>query len=155
MKELAVKLQNCFGIEKLNHDFKFEKHKNVFTIYAKNGQMKTSFAKTFLKIQQDKQSEIKDSIFDDKSEIDIRIDKISIRPEDVFVIQSFESSYESDITSLLVNNDIKMKLADVLKTRDVFFSKLSELSGLKTKKVKNGKKNLRNRRKNYCRFWFY
>ena len=44
MKKLKVELDHCFGIRHMEHEFNFE-HGNVITIYAKNGLMKTSFAK--------------------------------------------------------------------------------------------------------------
>ena len=51
MKKLSIKLENCFGIEKLQHEFDFSES-NVFSIYARNGMMKTSFAKTFKLLQE-------------------------------------------------------------------------------------------------------
>ena len=49
MKKLKVKLQNCFGINFLEHEFNFGQNKSVL-IYAPNGIMKSSFAKTFDKL---------------------------------------------------------------------------------------------------------
>lgn len=60
--------------------------------------------------------------------------------DDVFVIKSFESSYESDITSLLVKNTIKERLSDVLKARDKLLKVLEKSSRLKVKKTIGGKK---------------
>lgn len=45
MNKLKIELQNCYGIKKLNHEFDFSSFK-TFVIYAPNGVMKTSFAKT-------------------------------------------------------------------------------------------------------------
>ncbi len=45
MKKVIIKFEHCYGIKKLEHTFNFEK--NTFSIYAPNGVMKTSFAKTF------------------------------------------------------------------------------------------------------------
>ena len=44
--KINVKLENCYGIKKLNHEFDFLKC-HTFVIYAPNGVMKTSFANTF------------------------------------------------------------------------------------------------------------
>lgn len=44
MNKLNIDFTNCFGIESLSHEFDFSKG-NVFSIYARNGLMKTSFAK--------------------------------------------------------------------------------------------------------------
>ena len=46
MNKLKIELQHCYGIKKLNHEFEFSNCKTV-VIYAANGAMKTSFAKTF------------------------------------------------------------------------------------------------------------
>ncbi|MGH1428729.1 MAG: hypothetical protein ACRBEE_12370 [Arenicella sp.] len=46
MEKIKVKFENCFGIGKLNYSFDFS-DSNSFLIYAPNGMMKTSFAKTF------------------------------------------------------------------------------------------------------------
>ena len=54
MNSLNIELTNCFGIDSLIHEFSFEKG-NVFSIYARNGLMKTSFAKTFQLIQKGKE----------------------------------------------------------------------------------------------------
>lgn len=52
MKQLNIDLENCFGIGKLNHQFDFEKS-NTHLVYAPNGTMKTSFAKTFELVSKD------------------------------------------------------------------------------------------------------
>ena len=46
MQKLHINLENCYGIKKLEHEFDFSECK-TFVIYAPNGVMKTSFAKTF------------------------------------------------------------------------------------------------------------
>lgn len=63
MNKLNIELTNCFGIDSLNHEFDFGKG-NTFSIYARNGLMKTSFAKTFQLIQQGKKENISDTIHD-------------------------------------------------------------------------------------------
>ena len=138
MTEVTVDLSDCFGIEKLNYKFDFSK-KNTYSIYAKNGSMKTSFANTFKRIQEGKIDEICDKIFETNGNVTIKIDDNNITKEDVFVIKSFEAGYESDISPLLVNDDVKSILKDVLKTRDKFLKILEKKSGLKIKKTFQGK----------------
>ena len=46
MSSLKINLKNCYGIKKIEKEFDFS-HNNTFAIYAPNGVMKTSFAKTF------------------------------------------------------------------------------------------------------------
>ena len=45
MKTLSLNWENCFGIKKIVQDFSFEKS-NIQLLYAPNGSMKSSFAKT-------------------------------------------------------------------------------------------------------------
>lgn len=50
MDILECKLKNCYGIDEFNHEFDFT-NTNVITVYAKNGLMKTSFAKLLRKFK--------------------------------------------------------------------------------------------------------
>ena len=45
MNKLNLKFKYCYGIKKLEKEFIFSN--KAFAIYAPNGSMKTSFAKTF------------------------------------------------------------------------------------------------------------
>lgn len=138
MERLSVDLENCFGIQEMHHEFNFNQD-NIIAIYARNGLMKTSFAKTFQKIQFKKTNEICDAIFGDIGCMTVKIDERDIESDDVFVIKSFENSYESDITSLLVKDTVKERLSDVLKARDRILKALERSSGLKIKKTTGGK----------------
>lgn len=139
MKSLKCKLENCYGIGYLEHNFKFE-HDNAVAIYAKNGLMKTSFSKTFKKIQENKESDIKDEIFNKQGDVNILIDDSPIKPENIFVIKSFENYYESDsISDLLVDNNVKNKIDRILNLRNRLLSKIEKMSGLKIKKIYQGK----------------
>lgn len=138
MEILSVDLENCFGIQEMHHEFNFN-HDNIIAVYARNGLMKTSFAKTFQKIQFKKTNEICDAIFGDNGCMTVKIDGRDIEGDDVFVIKSFENSYESDITSLLVKDTVKERLSDVLKARDRLLKALERSSGLKIKKTTGGK----------------
>lgn len=46
VNKINLNLQNCYGIKKLKKELDFSSSKTV-AIYAPNGVMKTSFAKTF------------------------------------------------------------------------------------------------------------
>ncbi|SEL32455.1 hypothetical protein [Ruminococcus albus] len=138
MRKLSIKLENCFGIEKLQHEFDFSRS-NVFSIYAKNGLMKTSFAKTFKLLQEGKEDDICDMIFDKGGTTEVKIDGTLIDKDQVFVIKSFESSYESDISALLIKGDIQEQLKEVFKVRNKLLKELEKLSGVKIKKTLQGR----------------
>ncbi len=140
MNKVTCKLENCYGIQSFKHEFDFM-NTNAICIYARNGMMKTSFSKTFKKIQEKKIKEVKDEIFNIDGTIDVKVDGKPIAPENVFVINSFETFYESSsIASLLVNDDIKKRISSVLKLKDRFLKTLEKKSGLKISKVSLGKK---------------
>ena len=142
MERIKYSLTNCYGIQKLKGEFVFSCKKvptSVIAVYAKNGLMKTSFAKTFKKIQDKKQKEIRDEIFDIPGEATITIDGKDISEEDVFVIKSFETSYQSgNLADLLVDESIKEKISDVIKLKTDLLKDLEKASGLKIKKVIQG-----------------
>lgn len=72
---------------------------------------------------------------------DVKVDGNNVLPENVFVIKSFESFYESNsITSLLVNDNIKARISTVLKLKEKFLKLLEKHSGLKISKTSLGKK---------------
>ena len=122
----------------MEHEFNFE-HGNVITVYARNGLMKTSFAKTMKKIQMGKPDEIRDEIFSVEGSASVVADGQGIDPKRIFVINSFESAYQADITPLLINETIKAHLQSVLKARDKLFKVLEKSSELKIKKTISGK----------------
>ena len=138
MNKLNIELTNCFGIDSLNHEFDFGKG-NTFSIYARNGLMKTSFAKTFQLIQQGKKENISDAIFGEPGSAIVQIDGQDIEKKQVFVVKSYESSYESDISSLLIKGDIQTQLKDVFKVRTKLLKALEKDSGLKIKRTSPGK----------------
>lgn len=63
MNKTSIKLKNCYGIPSLEYEFDFSQH-TTYVIYAPNGVMKTSFAKTFKDLSKNQES--KDSIFPER-----------------------------------------------------------------------------------------
>lgn len=134
---LKIKLENCYGIKKLEEDFDFSK-KNVISIYAPNGTMKTSFSKTFNDIIKNKKSS--DIIFKERVNKREIIDQndLAILPESVFVIEPYIPNYQSEKeTTLLVNKELKDQYQEILKAieqnKSNLFTKLKQLSGLPNK----------------------
>lgn len=138
MDKLEIELSNCFGIDSLRHIFEFEKGR-VFSIYARNGLMKTSFAKTFQLIQKGKIEDVSDAIFGNQGSAIVKIDGQDISKKQVFVIKSYENSYEADISSLLIKGDVQTQLKDVFKIRTKLLKSLEKDSGLKVKRTYLGK----------------
>lgn len=141
MEFLQCKLSNCYGIDELEYKFDFKGVKtNVFTIYARNGLMKTSFSKTFKMLQDGKESEIRDEIFKEQGHVEIITDQGPLDKESIFVIKSFENSYESNnIAALLVNEDIRENISELLTLQSTFLKKLEKSSGVKMSRTSQGK----------------
>lgn len=109
MKKLTIDLENCFGIGKFQYDFDFSKL-NTFLLYAPNGTMKTSFAKTFdLISKNDKKNLPKDLVYGKDSKYNIITDNIDIDPEQILVINAEDTSFDASnkVTSFIASKDLK------------------------------------------------
>lgn len=134
-KKLSVKLKNCYGIKELNYEFDFSKNR-VYSIYAPNGMMKTSFAKTFKDIMDGKKS--KDVIFPDREPVrEILFQGKGISDKQIFVVKPYDSTYDSNdrVSVLLVNDGLRKKhqvaMTQIAELKDNFVNKLAEVSGVK------------------------
>ncbi len=94
MEELKIDLENCYGIQKLNHNIDFSNN-NTAVIYAPNGTMKSSLAKTFQAIRDNKP--VEEMIFGMNSVCNITDERnMAIDGEKVIVINPFdENAYEN------------------------------------------------------------
>ncbi|WAI01557.1 ATP-binding protein [Methanogenium organophilum] len=106
-KRVSINLENCYGIKQFDFEFCFEqnssiKKKSVFGIYASNGAMKSSFAKTFTDYQNSGDS--KDLRYPSRKTIR-EINDENGNPlvnDQIYVIHPFLESFESDKVSLLL-----------------------------------------------------
>ncbi|MBW8244533.1 hypothetical protein K1F50_17125 [Muricauda oceani] len=129
MKQLNIDFENCFGIGKLIHQFDFEKS-NTHLVYAPNGTMKTSFAKTFdLVSKNDPRNKPCDRIYRARvSKYEIRKEDSEISPDDILVINAEDDSFDasSKISSFLASKELK----------DEYESIYQELNDLKVEFIK-------------------
>lgn len=136
MNKLQIKLENCYGIKKLEKEFDFSSSK-TFAIYAPNGVMKTSFAKTFRDLSNGEDS--KDLIFPDRKTSRTIQDESNteLSKDQVFVIEPYNNeSFRSEKEStLLVKKELKQDFDKIHKeiddAKDELFKKVKQLSGLK------------------------
>jgi ABC-type multidrug transport system ATPase subunit len=135
VKKLKIKLENCYGIRKLSTEFDFSE-KNVVSVYAPNGVMKTSFANTFKDIFDGK--ETTDRIYSDRKTIrEIIIDTNTVlTSNDIFVIEPYIAEYSSDkVSTLLVNKELRKEYEDIYKNinekKNDLLKHLKKTSGLK------------------------
>lgn len=116
--KLKLNLENCYGIGKLQKEFDFS-DKNVLLFYAQNGTFKTSFAKTFKNIKDDKQ--IKDEIFPERiSKAYIEFNGEKINKEDIFVFDSYDREFDSSksVTTFMASPKLKKEYDEIFSELD-------------------------------------
>lgn len=109
MQKLVINFENCYGIKEMKHTFDFSEKQSI-AIYAPNGSMKTSFAKTF--IDHSKGNPSSDLVFPSRQTVrDIKDeDDIEIPEDEIFVIKPYDKGFESQKTSkLLANAELKSR----------------------------------------------
>ncbi|WP_227506108.1 ATP-binding protein [Marinobacter psychrophilus] len=140
--KLELDLLNCYGINQLIKEFNFTKSdasNGVHSLYAPNGTLKTSLAKTFKDIEAER--ETKDLIFPQrKTKRDIKVNGQPILKDQVMVIDSYDESYSSkQLSTLLVNDSLKQQYDEALKEIDdkraLLVKDLAKSSGKQAKSV--------------------
>ena len=139
MKKLNIHLEHCYGISKFKEGLNFSNCKAV-AIYASNGVMKTSFAKTFRDLSngsasRDLMDDTKHSIRDIKDENGNDIIK-----ENVFVIEPYRDDYNSEkIPLLLVDQRLQRTYAGIYqkidKAKNNLLKELGRCAGIRSDKV--------------------
>lgn len=107
LEEISVTFEHCYGIKNLKHKFDLKSGRPII-IYAPNGVMKSSFAKTFQDFSNDVIS--KDRIHTDRTTVRTIEAQLGteLSPEQIFVIEPYVQGYESNrISTLLVNAELK------------------------------------------------
>lgn len=135
MERLNVKLQNCYGIRGLEHQFDFGQN-NAHVIYAPNGSMKTSFAKVFKDLSRNEHPS--DRIFTERETSWTVVDQDgeALAPDSIFVVESYEQSFRSEkITTLLANAELKSDFeeahASVDTALNTLYGPISKSAGFK------------------------
>ena len=106
MKKLEISLNNCFGIGKLEKCFDLSEDNNTTMIYAPNGTMKTSLARTFLCLENNHKAA--DLIDDTKvSSYSFSLDGEKIKSSQVYVYKTEDNQIEPNGVSNLEENNVK------------------------------------------------
>lgn len=115
---MDINLENCYGIRKLSYRFDFEDGK-PYSIYAPNGFMKTSFAKTLSDLQNRRVT--CDEIYSKritKREV-IGWDNRGFSPDSVYVIPPYQENFKSTgVSTLLVNSQLKSEYEEAINRVD-------------------------------------
>ena len=112
MKKLNLNLENCFGIKKLVKTIDYSDN-NVAIIYAPNGTMKSSLAKTFEAIRDNKS--IKERVYGFESSYSILDDDVPISKEQVIVINPFDEITYENQGLLMVNESLRAEYVNIHK----------------------------------------
>lgn len=129
MEKVNIKLKNCYGIRKFEKEFDFS-HMAAFIIYASNGSMKTSFTKTLKDISNGETP--KEEVFGRESSYTIENEQNkAIKPEEIFVIESYDADfYSKRMSNLLMNKSLQEKYN--LVTQEILDRKNEFLSSIKS-----------------------
>ncbi|MCC6864420.1 MAG: hypothetical protein IT544_06450, partial [Rhodobacteraceae bacterium] len=114
--KLNINLRYCYGIGKLEAELEF-KHKG-FAIYAPNGVMKTSFAKTMTDLSEGKTP--KDLHFPDrKPNCEVTLNGKVLKKEEIFVVKSYDDKFSSSqVSTLLANAELRSKYETIHQSID-------------------------------------
>jgi hypothetical protein len=141
MNKLKVDLKNCYGIQALNYEFDFsagtpEKLKaKAYAIYAPNGLMKSSFAKTFEVLSRG--DEPREERYNRTSSYTVEADGAVLHKEMIYVLKSeIDISADSPaITNILVKPAHKARYDELLvnldKLKDKLIGSLQKASKIK------------------------
>ncbi|CAB5682747.1 hypothetical protein AB6H26_05260 [Providencia hangzhouensis] len=140
--KLGLDLENCYGINKLVQELDFTRIDGVdgvCSLYAPNGTLKTSLAKTLKDIEDDRQS--KDVIFPERAtKRVVTLDGQPVDAGQIMVINSYDESYSSkQVSTLLVNEALKRDYDEALKEVDdkraLLIKELAKSSGKQNKAI--------------------
>lgn len=144
MEQLKVQFSNCYGISSLDETFDFTSNRNkakAYAVYAPNGLMKTSFAKTFEKLSKGEQP--KEERFGRQTDCIVEVDGVGISEEEVYVLKA-EVDIDSDteaVTNILINEEYKSRYDSLVKeltqTKAKLISALQKKSKVKKAEVED------------------
>ena len=135
MQKLHMNLENCYGIKKLNETIDYSDN-NVAIIYAPNGTMKSSLAKTFEAIRDDRN--VEERIYGLKSLCNISDENnVALSKEQIIVINPFdENTYEGQ-GLLMANESLRkayLNIHDSIESKkESLYSKIKEKFGYSTR----------------------
>ena len=93
IQKIKIDWRNCYGIKELNQEFQFTSGKQIHLIYAPNGSMKTSFAKTMRYLSGQSKEKPCDKLHDkDKSSFILKADGLDVSKENIFVVNGDDLS---------------------------------------------------------------
>ena len=132
IQKIKIDWKNCYGIKELNQEFKFSSGKQIHLIYAPNGSMKTSFAKTMRYLSGQSKEKPCDKLHDkDKSSFILKADGLDIPKENIFVVNGDDDIDSSkSFINFLASSELKRRY-------DYIYQQLSEKKDFLISKLKS------------------
>lgn len=131
---IHIEMSNCFGIKQLSQDFGINQQKFTHLIYAPNGSMKTSFAKTLKFISKQSKEKPCDKLFPGdptrEGSFKISIDGINVKPEQLFVANGDDDIDTSrSFANFLASTELKSRYDTIygkfLEKKNLLMSRLN------------------------------
>jgi hypothetical protein len=145
LDKLKINLTSCYGIQSLQDEFDFSTNAKfkprAYAIYAPNGVMKTSFAKTFEDLSKGATS--KEERYNRISTCIVESDGTNIDKKAIYVLKSeIDISADSpSITNILVDSKNKSRydklLVDLDKLKNKLIKNLNKSSGVKPAEIED------------------
>lgn len=134
MDKMKIDWEYCYGIKSLKHEFSFSEGKHSHLIYAPNGTMKTSFAKTMKFLSGQTKEKPCDQLCEaNKAKYSLTTNEKDISPDFIFVVNGDEDiDYSKSFVNFLASAELKSKYDEIylkLTTgKDALISKLKSCS---------------------------
>ena len=132
ISKLKIDWKNCYGIKEFCHEFQFTPEKQIHLVYAPNGSMKTSFAKTMRYLSGQSKDKPCDKLHDkDESSFILKVDDLDVPKENIFVVNGDD---DIDSSKSFVNFLASSELKDIY---DSIYQQLSEKKDSLMSKLKS------------------
>jgi len=126
MNILSVNFENCYGIKRLQHQFSFGGH-HTQLVYAPNGMMKTSFAKTLKGLSGQEKKRAKDLLHADRVPKDeLLSDGTPLPKEQIFVADPEDKSFDSSnkFVNFLADTNLKAQYDAIYQALEQYISQV-------------------------------
>lgn len=162
MDRIFFRFRDCHGIKSFSHTFHFEKNDslgkntNISLVYASNGTMKTSFAKTLIDLGNNvlpknvvTNKDPKYTIKIIKNNINILLEDFNEINERIFVIESIKDEFKFDETAPLIADEQARQqyneiFNELLEKKRNFLKKVKEITQISVPKGKNLESHIEN-----------
>ncbi len=134
IKSVKIDWKNCFGIKQLEHEFKFADSKPIHLLYAPNGTMKTSCAKTMKYLSGQSKTKPCDQLHNnEEGKYDVLVDNEQVTSNSLFVVNGEdEIDSSASFVNFLASSELKTKYDEIYKKltkeKDALITKLKSLS---------------------------